>query len=208
MAVMVQGPFFGDSDGNSSDEGDSEDLRPSDIRLPGRREWVAPRGRKKAKAALEAFVREGEVIYTLPESAFSHPPCPEMSYNQVAARMKELHGFDAKSEQVETVMEIGCAQKDRILIAATGFGKSLLFETVPLLDPRRPGIALVVSPLKSISWQEEAKVNALPGARAAVYDGESKSQRLRFEIAAGYYTHGECYPSATCSSTANRYQYL
>ncbi|KAL9041226.1 MAG: hypothetical protein Q9180_001422 [Flavoplaca navasiana] len=178
---------FSDSDGNSSDERSSEDLQPSDKPV---RQWVAPRGRRKAKAALQASILEGDVIHALPPSIFRHPPYHQMSRDQVAARMKEIHGFDAKEDQVETVFEVGCAQRDRILIAKTGFGKSLLFETVPLLDPPRPGIALVVSPLKSISWQEEAKINALPGARAAVYDGETKNQRLRYEIAAGYYTHG------------------
>ncbi|KAL8895718.1 MAG: hypothetical protein Q9192_003478 [Flavoplaca navasiana] len=181
--------LFGDSDGNSSEEQDAEDLRSSKDRQASPKRWVAPRGRKKAKAALEASILGGAVIHALPPSEFQHPPCCEMTRDQVAARMKEIHGFDAKEDQVETVWEVGCAQKDRILIAKTGFGKSLLFETVPLLDPQRPGIALVVTPLKSISWQEEIKVDALPGARAAVYDGETKSQRLRYEIAAGYYTH-------------------
>lgn len=184
--------LFGDSDGNSSEEQDSEDSRSSKDRPASPRQWVAPRGRQKARAALKASILEGAVIHALPPSEFQHPPCDRMTRDQVAARMKEIHGFDAKCKQVQTVWEVGCARRDRILIAKTGFGKSLLFETVPLLDPQRPGIALVVSPLKSISWQEEAKVNALSCARAAVYDGETKSPRLRYEIAAGYYTHGEC----------------
>ena len=78
-----------------------------------------------------------------------------------------------------------------ILAAKTGIGKSLIFEAIPLLDPNKPGIGLVVMPLKHIQAQQMGNINAIEGARAFVYDGENCTEQARVEIAGGQYTHGE-----------------
>ena len=166
----------------------------SELDTPGhpsiRPDFWPNRGSRKTKAAIAEEVRK-DVIHRLPPSADHRlPRFGDMSKADVGLRVQELWGYTAKSIQVDTIWEVGCQQKSRILVAKTGVGKSLMFETIPLLDPDRPGIALVVMPLKHIQHQQLEKINSVSGAAAAVYDGSQHSQLLRYQIAAGHFTHG------------------
>ncbi|KAL8902252.1 MAG: hypothetical protein Q9207_004819 [Kuettlingeria erythrocarpa] len=140
--------------------------------------WSAPR---KISDELRDLV-EAEVIEKLPASKINLPEYRAMTRGHVSRRMKELFGFKGRDIQNETIWTI--------LIAGTGTGKSLIFKAIPLLDPLRPGIALVVMPLRNIQWEKAENVNKIAGARAVVYNGETQSQLLRYQIAAGNYTHG------------------
>lgn len=63
-----------------------------------------------------------------------------MTRDQVRCRIKELYSFNGKEMQIDTIWRVGCEQESMILVAKTGFGKGLLFETIPLLDPRYLGL--------------------------------------------------------------------
>ena len=149
------------------------------------------KGTQKARAKIAKELEEG-VIHKLPSSAHPALPCrTEMSKNDIRLRIKELFGVEGKSIQVDTIWRVACRQESMILVAKTGIGKSLIFEAIPLLDPADPGIALIVMPLKHIQQQQLAKINQIPGARAAVYDGDHNDERLRYAIAAGHFTHSQ-----------------
>ena len=112
------------------------------------------------------------MIQQLPLSANTRlPDFRRMARQDVELRIKELWGYPRKSVQVDTILEVGCSQRSVIFVAKTGIGKSLIFETIPLLNPHHPGIALIVMPLKHIQQQQLEKVNRLPGARAVDYGG-------------------------------------
>lgn len=152
--------------------------------------WRPRLGNAKNRYALALQMREG-VINRLPESRTPLPVHTSMSKVHVGQRIQELFGYTARQIQIDTVWTVGCQMISMILIAKTGIGKSLIFEAIPLLDPSRPGIVLVVMPLKKIQSQQVDKVNQINGARAVVYDGEHRDQMLRYRIAAGHYTHGK-----------------
>ena len=152
--------------------------------------FCPPRGSRKVKARTMQEL-ERNVIRRLPNSAKSGlPSYQSMDRDDVRFRIKELFGFDGKSIQVDTIWHVGCRQESMILVAKTGVGKSLIFQAIPLLDPYRPGIALVVVPLKHIQYQQAEKVNMVPGAKAAIYNGDHRDEKLRYSIAAGHFTHG------------------
>ena len=71
----------------------------------------------------------------------TEPPCRE----KLRDLLHQLHGFHPRPEQVEAINTLTIDQRDLILIARTGWGKSMIFQSVPAL--RRGGIALMLMPL-------------------------------------------------------------
>ena len=59
--------------------------------------------------------------------------------------LHRLHGFQPRPDQVEAIKTLAIDQRDLILIARTGWGKSMIFQSVPAL--RTGGIALLIMPL-------------------------------------------------------------
>ena len=175
---------FGDfEDGSDRDQA----LEP--LQLPAL--FWPSRGSKQIKAAIAKELQEG-VIQQLPLSAYIRlSDFRRMTRQDVELRIKELWGYPGKSVQVDTILEVGCRQRSIIFVAKTGIGKSLIFEIILLLDLNHPGIALIIMPLKHIQQQQLEKVNRLFGARAVVYDGEHRSELLRYQIAVGHFTHGK-----------------
>ena len=114
----------------------------------------------------------------------------DMTLDQIAIRIFEISGLNGREKQIEAIHAVACLKESLILIARTSFGKSLVFNMLPLLHPRNTGIVLVVVPLKLIAEQQYEKVNKFPRARSFVYDKDHKSKLDRQRIAAGVYTHG------------------
>ncbi|KAJ3453928.1 hypothetical protein MRS44_013124 [Fusarium solani] len=63
---------------------------------------------------------------------------------QLTSKIEGLVGFRPRVGQVEAIRKLVVDQKDMILIAPTGWGKSLVFQTVPALAG---GICLMIMPL-------------------------------------------------------------
>lgn len=65
--------------------------------------------------------------------------------------VKELYGKDIKDMQTGAIRRLVYDRKDLIFVAGTGYGKSLIFQTAPLIrqDIKRT-ICLIIAPLKSI----------------------------------------------------------
>ena len=58
--------------------------------------------------------------------------------------LRETFGFDSRPEQLEAITTLAIDMKDMILIARTGFGKSMIFQSLPAL---RGSICLIIYPL-------------------------------------------------------------
>jgi len=58
---------------------------------------------------------------------------------------------------------------DVIVIAKTGFGKSLIFQSAPFLtgDGREPGISLIIMPLKAIQAGRKKELKRSLAVKAA-----------------------------------------
>lgn len=124
----------------------------------------------------------------------------DMSMDQVAKRVHEITGLIGRTKQVEAIHIVGCLRQSLILLARTSFGKSLIFNVLPLLHPSKTSVILIVMPLKLISEQQVNRVKDYNRGRPFVYDVDHNSRRDRLSIAAGCYTHGKLCVCQACSS--------
>lgn len=69
--------------------------------------------------------------------------------------LHRLHGFRPRSDQLEAIKTLTIDRRDLILIARTGWGKSMIFQSVPAL--RRGGIALLIMPLNLLEEDQVGK---------------------------------------------------
>ena len=105
-------------------------------------------------------------------------------------RLETFTGHKLRPQQQEALQELHNG-KDVVLVAATGFGKTLVitgFHNVIPLD-RQP-ITLIISPLKAIENGQSAALNSLsPEYRGFVLNGDTNTATNRHDIACGKYTH-------------------
>ena len=103
------------------------------------------------------------------------------------ARLQELHGFVPRDEQVKAIDTLINARQDLILIAKTGWGKSLIFQSVPCLI--KNSICLMIIPLNLLEEDQAQCMRELKGCKPCVLNGETNSAALRSDIQSGLYTH-------------------
>lgn len=117
----------------------------------------------------------------------------------ISSVIEENFGFSAKREQIEALQIL--QTRDVILIAKTGFGKSLLFHAVPLMYESTK-IVLIIMPLIALEDEQCEKINRVPGCRALVLKGDNNHEQIRGQIRLLKYTHSMIAhaPSLTCSS--------
>ena len=89
-------------------------------------------------------------------------------------------------KQLEAI-QILYQKQDVILIARTGFGKSLIFQSLPLL--RKDGIALLIYPLSALEQDQYQDIAKLPDARPFILDAQSNTIENRKKVGNGEYTH-------------------
>lgn len=71
-------------------------------------------------------------------------------------------GVVAKAEQVDAIKALVFEQQDVILVARTGFGKSIVFQATPLMFlPAK--VALIIMPLKALEEEQGAKLQLISG---------------------------------------------
>lgn len=104
---------------------------------------------------------------------------------KIIDKIRENFGFEP--------IEVDCIRhllekKDLILAAKTGFGKSLIFQSLPLLH-ENGGIALRIMPLLALKDDQVSRINRLEGCKACIVSRETNTRRLRDEIKACKYTH-------------------
>ena len=102
--------------------------------------------------------------------------------------IESLFGVHPKHEQVKTLETLLYRRQDLILIARTGFGKSIVFQAAPLLyEPSK--IALIIMPLKPLEDEQCFKVAAIVRAKPFVLKGETNNPQNLRDIRDGKYTH-------------------
>jgi ATP-dependent helicase YprA (DUF1998 family) len=108
----------------------------------------------------------------------------------IKARISQLFGVEPKSGQVDALHRIVYGRKDLILIASTGFGKSLIFKAAPLIQLEKRQSILVILPLKAIEEEQHSSLATIEGASSIVLDGNSNTSANLRRIGAGQFTHG------------------
>jgi DEAD/DEAH box helicase len=102
-----------------------------------------------------------------------------------------------KPLQVLVLVRLLVARRDQILVAGTGFGKSLIFQAIGILLGQ---ITIIVVPLLGLSDQIRDDIDGIPGAKPIVVSSETRRQYSKMllnqkprdiydAITEGSYTH-------------------
>ena len=85
----------------------------------------------------------------------------EAQTESVRDQVRDLFGFCPKAKQIEAIRHLIFDEKDLILIAATGYGKSLIFQAAPLMKKAGSNqiqICLIIMPLNQLQEDQAEKV--------------------------------------------------
>jgi superfamily II DNA helicase RecQ len=106
-------------------------------------------------------------------------------------------GFTAKLEQVDLLWSLIFDREDRILIAKTGYGKSVVPQLLPLLT--RSSVVIILLPLNALGAEQLADIQRLPLAKPIWLSARNNSMATLRRIRAGIYTHVLVSPEIACS---------
>ena len=108
-----------------------------------------------------------------------------------------VFGFQAKPDQVEMIWSLLVLKEDRILVAKTGYGKSVIPQLLPLLikDSIVPTLLL----LNALGAEQSMDIAALPLAKPIWLHAENNDNLTLKKIKAGLYTHSLLSPEIACS---------
>jgi superfamily II DNA helicase RecQ len=106
-------------------------------------------------------------------------------------RVNELFGFEPKNKQVEAIRHLLYDKRDLILIAKTGFGKSIIFQALPLIEEESKQASLIIMPLNLLQKEQAEKLKTIPGAKPFILNGDTNTRKSLHEIGAGAYTHSK-----------------
>ena len=101
--------------------------------------------------------------------------------------LRSIFKFEPHKEQLDAISHLIHDKEDLILIARTGWGKSVIFQSAPLLIPR--GICLMLCPLTALEEDQAKQINALDGFKACVLNADTQNRKLLEDIKNGCYTH-------------------
>jgi superfamily II DNA helicase RecQ len=117
-------------------------------------------------------------------------------YRKVEECLHRISGHDPRPAQTEAIIQMIYGRHDVLLQAATGYGKSVIWqmtgELTVLLTGKRY-ITIMISPLNSLTKQQVETVNQLAGrlnVKAVAVTAQNCDNKLYNEIADGQYTHG------------------
>lgn len=103
--------------------------------------------------------------------------------------IRNLFGFEAKCLQVDAIETLAFDREDLILIAKTGFGKSIIFQALPFIFPRVKS-ALIIMPLKGLEKEQCEKLQRIAGCKPFVLEGDNNNRFNLQRIRRGEFTHG------------------
>jgi superfamily II DNA helicase RecQ len=106
-------------------------------------------------------------------------------------RATELFGFEPKSKQVEAIRHLLYDKSDLILIAKTGFGKSIVFQVLPMIQEEPKHAGLIIMPLNLLREEQAEKLKTIAGASPFVLNGDTNTGENRYAIGKGVYTHSK-----------------
>lgn len=99
-----------------------------------------------------------------------------------------VFGFLLREAQVEAIWTLFYKRQDLLLLAKTGFGKSLIFQLVPFM-PDPTGVVIILMPLELLQVEQNAMINRIPNGKAIALTGKNNQKNTRRSIANGGYTH-------------------
>lgn len=99
-----------------------------------------------------------------------------------------VFGFELQEGQVEAVSTLFYERRDLLLLAKTGFGKSLIFQILPFMfNPT--GVVIILMPLKLLQAEQNSMINQIASGKAIALTGENNNKAVQQAIARQNYTH-------------------
>lgn len=115
-----------------------------------------------------------------------------------------VFGFALHQGQIDAIWTLYFERRDLLLLAKTGFGKSLIFQLLPFMAPTT-GVVLVLMPLKLLQTEQSDMINMrLPKGNAIVLNGDNNQENIQQAIAIGNYTHVFTNPEIALSKKFNK----
>ena len=96
--------------------------------------------------------------------------------------------FELYDAQVNAICTLFYEKRDLLLLAKTGFGKSLIFQLIPFLSSI-PGVVLMLMLLKLHQVEQNKIINFIPYGKGIVLNGENNIKQVLANIATKGYTH-------------------
>lgn len=88
-----------------------------------------------------------------------------------------IFGFTLQEAQVDALYTLFYEQRDLLLLAKTGFGKSLIFQLLPFIyDPT--GVVIILMPLKLLQAEQNNMINRIATGKAIALTGENNQKVL------------------------------
>ena len=107
---------------------------------------------------------------------------------QLKQKVNELFNITLKAEQHEALFDLTYGRTDLIVIAKTGFDKSILFQAAPLLTDLSD-LCLILMPLKALQAEQCDKLQKVTGVRFFVLNDDTNTSHNLKVIKQGNYTH-------------------
>ena len=94
-----------------------------------------------------------------------------LTLEKIESVIDRYFGFRLKRAQVDALHHLLCDKMDLILIAKTGFGKSILFQAAPLMFSPCKSV-LIIMPLIALKEEQCEKVTLIDNCRPIVLNGD------------------------------------
>ncbi len=89
-----------------------------------------------------------------------------------------VFGFELQEGQVDAVSTLFYEQRDLLLLAKTGFGKSLIFQILPFMfNPT--GVVIILMPLKLLQAEQNSMINRITNGKAIALTGENNHKGVQ-----------------------------
>lgn len=97
-------------------------------------------------------------------------------------------GLALKKAQVDAIWTLFYAKKDLLLLAKTGFGKSLIFQLIPFfVEPS--GVVIILIPFKLLQAEQNAIINRIARGKVIALTEENNQKDVQKSIANQNYSH-------------------
>jgi superfamily II DNA helicase RecQ len=117
---------------------------------------------------------------------------------EVREYLESVSGHDPRPAQIEATYQLLYGEHDVLLQAATGYGKSIIWQLTGLLSQQLicpSTVTIMISPLNSLTEQQVQNVETLKNqgykVNAIAVTAKNNHSELYEEIARGEYTHGK-----------------
>jgi superfamily II DNA helicase RecQ len=114
---------------------------------------------------VQVFSFRGEVEMDTQDGEYHSSPTDQeigesfqISKPQLQEKVAQLFKFQPHQEQIEAIHHLLTRREDLILIAKTGWGKSVIFQSIPLLHSGK-GICLMIMSLSLLEEDQARQIN-------------------------------------------------